>query len=254
MDKTCCLCSGKHKAKGYCNSHYQNFKTSGDALGKTRRPKNNCIASFLDLIDSIPINEKGCKIWPKGINGCGYGNYSIGNITYSAHRLLFTTVNGLSYHGLVVRHKCDVRSCCNIDHLEIGTQSDNLTDASKRNRLRIGECNNMSVLTEETVLYLRRSYPKKSTWELSREVGLDSGNVGKAISGKTWKHLPNAKTIISNNSAKGIKHHKAKLTNESVTKIREEYPNKNGTQLAKEHGVAHGTVYAILNRRIWTHI
>ena len=34
--------------------------------------------------------------------------------------------------GMVIRHKCDNPNCCNIEHLEIGTQKDNIEDMIKR--------------------------------------------------------------------------------------------------------------------------
>lgn len=36
--------------------------------------------------------------------------------------------------GEVVRHKCDAGRCLRLDHLELGTQSDNLRDAVRRGR------------------------------------------------------------------------------------------------------------------------
>ena len=112
-----------------------------------RKNKTNCIVQFLEFIDKIPTNSYGCKIWPKGISQTGYGVYSINNFTYSVHRLLHDVLKG-SYpsDGLIVRHKCDVRACCNIDHLEIGTQKENLMDASKRKRLKFGQENNKTFL------------------------------------------------------------------------------------------------------------
>jgi hypothetical protein len=97
------------------------------------RPKANCVVSFLQFIEKITPNENGCRIWPLGISHTGYGVFSINDFTYSVPRLLYNTLkDGYTGDGLVVRHKCDNRACCNIDHLEIGTQSDNLMDASKK--------------------------------------------------------------------------------------------------------------------------
>lgn len=40
--------------------------------------------------------------------------------------------------GMVVRHTCDNPGCVNPEHLRIGTQADNLRDASERGRVRNG--------------------------------------------------------------------------------------------------------------------
>lgn len=189
-----------------------------------------------------------------GINSCGYGNYSISNMTYSVHRLLFTTINNMSYYGLVVRHKCDNRTCCNIDHLEIGTQSDNLMDASKRKRLLVGRDNNKTVLTEQCVIEARNSYPEMSTVDLAKKYGTASGNVRDAIIGRTWKHIPGAKPLNRNNRALGEKTGRSKLTQKQVIEITEKYPKINGPRLAKEYGVGHAMIYNIVKRKNWTHI
>lgn len=254
MKKICCLCNKKHKAKGFCNDHYQNFKTTGSAFGKTGRPRRNNIHHMLNIISKILPDSNGCKIWPMGINSSGYGHFSIKDKSYNVSRLLYYFLCPDTSKDLVVRHKCDNRSCCNIDHLEIGTQKQNMQDASIRNRLRCGRRNNMSKLTEENVLYIRAEYPKKSTWELSKELGINHSNISKAIQGITWKHVAEHKDVASKNPAKGIKHAKCKLSENDVREIRAKYPRKNGLELAIEYGMSHGNIYAIINRRIWKHI
>jgi hypothetical protein len=52
-----------------------------------------------------------------------------------AHRIAYLLSTGLVIpDGLVVRHKCDRRRCCNPDHVEIGTVADNCEDAYSRGR------------------------------------------------------------------------------------------------------------------------
>lgn len=251
----CNLCERLAKSKGFCDRHYRKLLRNGNASAPDGREKRkNDVSKMLRIIEKIKPNENGCKIWPMGINSAGYGHFSLKNKSFCVSRLLYYTLYPNTEINLVVRHKCDVRSCCNIDHLEIGTQKNNIEDASKRNRLRVGEENKMSSLTEKQVLYCREAYPVKSTWELSKELGVNANNIGNAICGKTWKHLPNEKKVFSNNSAKGIKHPKSKLNDEIVLKIISEYPSKTGTQLAKKYGVSHGNIYAILNKRTWKHL
>mgnify|MGYP001608246603 CR=1 FL=1 len=217
--------------------------------------KRNCVVSFLNLIDTIIPDYNGCLNWPMGISRTGYGVYSIDNITYSVPRLLYNTLkDGFTGDGLVVRHKCDNRACCNIDHLEIGTQSQNLMDASKRKRLLVGEANNMSSLTEEQVIEIRSLYPKKSTVELAKIYGTASSNIRDAIVGNTWQHIPGFKPLIKKNRALGEKMGRSKLTEKQVLEIRSKYPHKTGPELSKEYGVGYAMIYSIIKRNSWKHI
>lgn len=216
--------------------------------------KRNSVLKFLSIIDSIPVNEHGCKIWCMGINSSGYGNYSISDQTYSVHRLLFTTIHNRSYYGLVVRHKCDNRACCNIEHLEIGTQSENIMDASKKNRLLKGSQNNKSVFSEELVKEIRDQYPTKSTIELAKKYNTHPQTIRSLIIGRTWAHVPGAKPLMIYKRALGEKMGRSKLTNSQVLDIRSKYPKIKAPKLAKEYGVGHAMIYNIIKRKNWTHI
>lgn len=55
-------------------------------------------------------------------------------------RYLYEQKYGKIPKGMVVRHKCDNPSCCNVKHLEIGTQLDNINDMIIRNRHHKGKC------------------------------------------------------------------------------------------------------------------
>ena len=58
------------------------------------------------------------------------------------HERLFRVIYEQKYgeipKGMVIRHKCDNPWCCNIEHLEIGTQYDNIQDMIKRGRAKWG--------------------------------------------------------------------------------------------------------------------
>jgi Mor family transcriptional regulator len=225
-----------------------------DCVNKNKK-EPNCIVQFLELIEQIPLNENGCKIWPLGISSTGYGVYSINNFTYSVPRLLHDTLKSSHYRdGKVIRHKCDNRCCCNIEHLEIGTQSQNLIDASERKRLRIGIDNNKSTFTEEQIVKIRSEYPEKSTCDLAKEYNTHSQTIRALISGKTWRHIPGYKPLNRDNRALGEKMGRSKLTEKEVLEIRSQYPEKNGPELSKEFGVTHRMIYCIIKRKNWIHI
>lgn len=217
--------------------------------------KQNCVVSFLNIIDSIEPNENGCMNWSMGLSRTGYGVYSIGNFTYSVPRLLFNTLrSGLYDDKMVVRHKCDNRACCNIEHLEIGTQSENLMDASKRGRLRLGIANNKTFLSEEDVRKIRSLYPSKSTVDLAKEYKTTPFCIQCVITGKTWGHVDGAKPLIRLNRALGEKMGRSKLKREQILEIRSRYPKETKAKLARDFGVGHAMICRIVNRKNWRHI
>lgn len=98
---------------------------------------------------------------------CGYTR-----IRYKGkHERLFRVIYQMKYgeipKGMLIRHKCDNPSCCNVEHLEIGTPKDNVSDMIQRGRdkyhtkrpERNGSNNVSSKLNEEQVkeIYLSNS-------------------------------------------------------------------------------------------------
>lgn len=95
-----------------------------------------------------------------------------------AHRAIWIEAFGDIPSGLVVRHKCDNRSCVNLNHLELGTQADNMMDCSKRRTFR-------STLTEENVTEIRTSELKLR--ELAEKFGVSEGTISRIRNHKRWK-------------------------------------------------------------------
>lgn len=77
-----------------------------------------------------------CILWIGARSKCGYGRFAYRSggrlITVLAHRHAYASAHGEIPHGLLVRHKCDVKLCVNPEHLEVGTKSDNTLDWSRR--------------------------------------------------------------------------------------------------------------------------
>lgn len=79
-----------------------------------------------------------CWPWLAGQNGDGYGLIRVGPASAGsvlAHRVAYELHYGPVPIGLNVLHTCDFRACCNPRHLFVGTQSNNLLDASQKGRL-----------------------------------------------------------------------------------------------------------------------
>lgn len=70
----------------------------------------------------IPEPNCGCWLWLGGLTGAGYG--SLGEEPFTAHAAAFFAAGKVRPDGWEIHHICDVRSCCNPDHLNALTVAD----------------------------------------------------------------------------------------------------------------------------------
>lgn len=111
-------------------------------------PNENDAASNVGVIERFkrysPSGDEGeCWIWQGSIAN-GYGQLSgPKSVPYKAHRLAYVFAYGSISDGAIVRHRCDTPACVNPRHLELGTQADNMQDASKRGRLNAASLSNL---------------------------------------------------------------------------------------------------------------
>lgn len=104
------------------------------------------------------------------------------------HRFIFEQCFGSIPDGMVVRHKCDNTLCINPEHLELGTQSDNVHDCFARNRMpdRSGEKNPKCKLTTRQVMEIRAN-TKDSHGHLARVYGVSRTQISHIRHGKSRK-------------------------------------------------------------------
>ena len=76
----------------------------------------------------------GCWLWRGATNG-SYGFVTRFGRVMGAHRFAWLDAIGPIPPDLWVLHHCDVPLCVRPDHLFLGTQSDNMLDASRKRRL-----------------------------------------------------------------------------------------------------------------------
>jgi hypothetical protein len=77
-----------------------------------------------------------CWWWRSSVSG-RYGQFSIyDGRREQAHRLAWMLFNRLPFpKGMYACHRCDAPTCVNPAHIFVGTQADNLRDASRKGRL-----------------------------------------------------------------------------------------------------------------------
>lgn len=84
--------------------------------------------AFMDKVQQTD----SCWLWMAGKFPSGYGVFR----HERAHRFSYRLFRGEIPSGMIVMHKCDVRSCVNPDHLEAATQKDNIRDAMQKGRFK----------------------------------------------------------------------------------------------------------------------
>lgn len=72
----------------------------------------------------------GCHEWTGLISEKGYGRICINKKMAKVHRVMMGLKTKQQIpKGMVVMHKCNHPCCCNPEHLQIGTQKENVADS-----------------------------------------------------------------------------------------------------------------------------
>jgi hypothetical protein len=98
--------------------------------------RRRTIAETIELY-SIP-NFNGCTEWAGAQSSFGYGiiTYWEGarRTSSTAHKKVWEQTNGPVPAGHIVMHSCDNPACVKLDHLKLGTQTDNIRDMIAKGR------------------------------------------------------------------------------------------------------------------------
>lgn len=76
----------------------------------------------------------GCLEWQKSLDCYGYGQIKVAGKKRKAHIMAWISIHGDNRNGLSLLHSCDNRKCCNVDHLKLGTPTQNHQEMVTRGR------------------------------------------------------------------------------------------------------------------------
>ena len=148
-------------------------------------PNESFASRFWSKVDKTD----DCWLWRGAIATNGYGNTAPSRCTpgFYVHRASWIMHNGAIPDGIKVCHTCDVRNCVNPAHLFLGTQQDNLRDASAKGRMK----STHEILTPDTVREIRRLYSvgAGSYATLGQQFGVHGNTVSDLVRRRTWKHV-----------------------------------------------------------------
>lgn len=154
------------------------------------------------ILKNVYLDEgNGCWLWKRSRKGSGgYGQIHLEKHTSRKQRDIPKRVHRVSYavfigeipEGLDVLHKCDVRHCCNPDHLFLGADKDNALDMVKKSRSTKGRftgiLNHKAKLCGQDIerIFILNSQGFSNRYIASR-FGVWHTTIGRILSGKTWK-------------------------------------------------------------------
>lgn len=151
-------------------------------------------ANSKDIV--LEKKENGCiECLSHCKDNCGYTRIWYNGKQERLFRVIYQLKNGDIPKNMVLRHTCDNPSCCNIEHLVLGTQKDNVDDMIKRGRSKQcterksiqGTKNKSNKLSEDAVRNIYLS--NLSSYKLSKLYNVSRANIILIKKGKTWKWL-----------------------------------------------------------------
>ena len=149
----------------------------------------SCVAELVSE-HAEAVSESGCWIWTRALSGAGYGQARVDGRTQYMHRLAYEEYVGPIPDGLFVLHRCDVRCCCNPDHLFAGTTQDNTADMVKKGRNTRGSECKTAKLNESDVVRIRERYNSgERVVDISQDYPVHIRNIYAAIRGEWWGHV-----------------------------------------------------------------
>jgi hypothetical protein len=176
----------------------------------------------------VVVDASGCWLWRGRKEHRRYGFACWQRRRVKAHRFAWMIFVGDIPDGIFVLHRCDVPSCCNPDHLFLGTQADNVADCYAKGRngpmpycppelrargansgmvrypgLLAGEKNGRSKITDtqRAEIKTKRMFGTPR-WMLALEYGVSDGQVGRICSGikvedkRVWRPEARARASI----------------------------------------------------------
>lgn len=115
----------RNKSRALCSMHYQRWRKHGDPLA------GNVVYAIPEESFTARVAWDGEHlIWTGTLSAAGYGQLSVNGRRDYAHRYAWEREHGPIPEGMVIDHRCWVRSCVNVDHLRLATVAQNCQNLS----------------------------------------------------------------------------------------------------------------------------
>lgn len=172
------------KSAALCSRHYNRLRTTG-TTDDGPRARLSLSDRFWSKVDRKGADE--CWPWIGGSWTYGYGSISVGGREgpkTTSNRAAWRLTRGEIPEGMVVRHMCHNRACCNPSHLKLGSRSDNVHDMWSRPP---GEAKGNARLTEIDVAEIRASHQPPAS--LAQKYNVTKGHISAIKQRRCWAKI-----------------------------------------------------------------
>ena len=137
----------------------------------------------------------GCRIWVQAVTCGGYGRSAIAQKLHGTtivHRAVYQELFGITDASKYVCHYCDVPSCCNPEHLFLGTPTDNAQDRKNKGRSapKYGEFSGKAKLKRSDIpniwALLKSGVIQK---DIAKIFGVSQGTISRINRNDGWRNL-----------------------------------------------------------------
>lgn len=163
-------------------------RKSGDLASEVARYLSRC------------VRDGECAVLP-GTDRYGDLSYNRGS-RIKAHRASYIVHKGPIPDGMVVRHACDNPPCVNPDHLDVGTDLDNMADMVRRGRSCIGLKQHSAAIPPDAIMRAVSEYLSggQSQAALARKYGVAQSTLGRWIRAEARMDVPLAGVKVGKGS------------------------------------------------------
>lgn len=122
----------------------------------------------------------------------GYGRVKLHGKSQLVHRLVWSFKNGEIPDGYVIMHTCDNPRCVEIEHLQLGTQPENIADMTRKGRRvsAVGTKTNKAKLCENDIPIIRHWLAENhEPYKIANKFGVTEALIRHIRNGKAWRHV-----------------------------------------------------------------
>lgn len=184
------------KRFAHCKDCYNGNRRQRRAAKRAQRvPGERGVRAVRWMSNFIVNPVTGCHEHRAKRDASGYPRVRFLGAQMQAGRAFWRLKHGEIPAGLLVCHHCDNRTCCNVEHLFLGTHRDNMDDMVRKGRHLgrpgpRGARNARAKLNEQQVREIRaRAAAGERPAALAPSYGMTVAGIQRVVWRKVWKHV-----------------------------------------------------------------